>query len=151
MPRHHVGLFNPYNLSFTTLRNRLQYLIWSSISSSMSWFKGPAFTASPWLTRCCAILEQSSSLYHDHVLVWLTRFQQVGSEVYTQFCYQHKWTAQDNYQRELMRLGLVSRLREVQTGIPLKYATASECPPLSQTPWRAQGAATDLLMPQRAL
>lgn len=97
----------------------------------MAWFKGPAFNASPWLTKCCAILEQSSSLYHDHVLVWLTRLQQVSSEVYTQFCYQHKWTAQDNYQRELMRLGLVSRLREVQNGIPLKYATASEFSPLS--------------------
>ncbi|KXJ93821.1 hypothetical protein Micbo1qcDRAFT_231460 [Microdochium bolleyi] len=93
--------------------------------SSAAWYKPPAFTLSTWWTKCGNILEQSSTLYQDHVLVALSRLQQIGNEMYSQFCTLHKSAHQDDNQRELIRLGLISRLQGIKNRMPSQYATAT--------------------------
>lgn len=93
-------------------------------SYATTWYKSRAFRTSTWWTKCGNVLEQSSNLYQDHVLVWLSRLQQVSSEINSQLYTARRSSGQDDDQRELIRLGLISRLRDLHNDMPSQYLTS---------------------------
>ncbi|KAI5867622.1 hypothetical protein GGS23DRAFT_592922 [Durotheca rogersii] len=86
---------------------------------SWVWSKPYGLKYTVWMSDCCDALEQQSDLEQDHVLAWLIRMQYILNEIEeSQRNRRPDADEQSIHHRQLIRLGLESRLRDFQTRIP---------------------------------
>ncbi|XXH02662.1 hypothetical protein Hte_009044 [Hypoxylon texense] len=84
----------------------------------------------PWMARCCDVLEACSDLEQDHILVWLVRIQYIQHELWKLNKASSKrydnagGGGQDEQHRQLLRIGLETQLRDFQARIPAHLSTA---------------------------
>lgn len=104
------------------------YLACFYILSVHSWgmSKPSSLDYTPWMARCCDILEACSDLEQDHVLVWLVRIQYIQHELWKLHRARNKRpdaNDQNEQHRQLLRMGLETQLRDFQAGIPGHLST----------------------------
>ncbi|KAI1760292.1 hypothetical protein GGR53DRAFT_523202 [Hypoxylon sp. FL1150] len=81
----------------------------------------------PWMAKCCDVLEACSDLEQDHILVWLVRIQYIQHELW-QLHRARKRLDLANAQNEqhlyqILRIGLETQLRDFQARIPGHLST----------------------------
>ncbi|KAI1140797.1 hypothetical protein F5Y05DRAFT_402882 [Hypoxylon sp. FL0543] len=87
--------------------------------SSWGWSKPYILRYTPWMAKCCDMLEQYSDLEQDHILAWLVRLQYILNE-YEELhrSYKKPDTGSPNeHQRKFVQLGLETQLRDFQSKI----------------------------------
>ncbi|KAI8957560.1 hypothetical protein F5Y11DRAFT_339244 [Daldinia sp. FL1419] len=90
-----------------------------------AWSKSYTLRYTPWMAKCCDMLEQHSDLEQDHILVWLVRLQYVLNEFEELHRSYKKKDAnnQSDHHRQLIRAGLEMQLRDFQSRIPGHLST----------------------------
>ncbi|KAI0012071.1 hypothetical protein F4779DRAFT_124491 [Xylariaceae sp. FL0662B] len=88
------------------------------------WSKAPVLNYTPWVAKCAEALEHFSDLDQDHALVWLVRLQSITdglSEL--QRSHRQRSDTTSHHQKNLMRIGLETQLRDFQSRIPSRLST----------------------------
>ncbi|KAI1803865.1 hypothetical protein F4811DRAFT_562173 [Daldinia bambusicola] len=90
-----------------------------------AWTKSYAIRYTPWMAKCCNMLEQHSDIEQDHILVWLVRLQYVLNEFEElhRSYKKHDASNQSNHHKQLIQAGLEMQLRDFQTRIPSHLST----------------------------
>ncbi|OTB11061.1 hypothetical protein K445DRAFT_322407, partial [Daldinia sp. EC12] len=90
-----------------------------------AWSRAVTLKYTPWMAKCCNMLEQYSDLEQDHILVWLVRLQYVLNEFEElhRSYKKHEVGNQNNHHKQLIRTGLEMQLRDFQTRIPNHLST----------------------------
>ncbi|KAI1466549.1 uncharacterized protein F4812DRAFT_83238 [Daldinia caldariorum] len=90
-----------------------------------SWTKSYTMRYTPWMAKCCNMLEQYSDLEQDHILVWLVRLQHVLNEFeeLRRIHKNHHASNQSNHHKQLIQAGLEAQLRDFQARIPSHLST----------------------------
>ncbi|KAI1648299.1 uncharacterized protein F4817DRAFT_334541 [Daldinia loculata] len=89
------------------------------------WSKSCTLRYTPWMAKCCDMLEQYSDLEQDHILVWLVRLQYVlneFAELHRSYK-KHDASNQSDHHKQLIRAGLEMQLRDFQARIPIHLST----------------------------
>ncbi|KAI3326959.1 hypothetical protein HD806DRAFT_485602 [Xylariaceae sp. AK1471] len=94
---------------------------------SSTWGKPSTLRYNPQLARCAEVLEQSSELEQDQLLVWLVRLQYIFEEfVEAQRNFNRGFRDdQSEMQRNLICAGLEAQFRDFKERMPEKYASTS--------------------------
>ncbi|KAF3063529.1 hypothetical protein GL218_02405 [Daldinia childiae] len=90
-----------------------------------AWSKSSTLKYTPWMAKCCDMLEQYSDLEQDHILVWLVRLQYVLNEFEElhRSYKKHDTSNQSDHHKQLIRVGLEMQLRDFQARIPIHLST----------------------------
>ncbi|KAI1087683.1 hypothetical protein F5B19DRAFT_60384 [Rostrohypoxylon terebratum] len=112
-----------------TLQSIRAYLscFYNSSLSSWIWSRPYSIRYTPWMAKCCDVLEQNSSLQQDQILIWLIRLQHILNE-FEELNRSYKKPSvsdQTEHQRTFIRIGLETQLREFQSRIPSHISTTT--------------------------
>ncbi|KAI0883676.1 uncharacterized protein GGS22DRAFT_165772 [Annulohypoxylon maeteangense] len=93
--------------------------------ASWTWSKPYSLKYTPWMAKCCELLEQHSGLQQDHVLIWIVRLQHILIEFEElNRSYKKPSISEENEnQRTFIRIGLETQLRDFQSRIPGHIST----------------------------
>ncbi|KAI1449020.1 hypothetical protein F5Y02DRAFT_429722, partial [Annulohypoxylon stygium] len=112
-----------------TLQSIRAYLscFYNSSLASWIWSKPYSIKYTPWMEKCCDLLEENSGLQQDHILIWLIRLQHIMNE-FEELNRSYKKpsaSSQTEHQRTFVRIGIETQLRDFQSRIPSHLSTTT--------------------------
>ncbi len=89
-----------------------------------AWNRQPALRYTPYIKKCCDILENQESCRGDLILAWQVRLQRIVEETHTMRRNAKPTDAAQVYQHKLMLKGMEAEMDQWETAMPQTVRSA---------------------------